>query len=94
MNVGHAVCICRAAKHLTLEELSERSNLSKSYLSMIESGKRNPSMKTVKSISDALNIPLPVFIMLSADIKEMKGIDKDTIIQLRKSVLDAIGYET
>lgn len=41
---------------LTQEELSEKANLSPDYISLIERGKRYPSLKSLFKIADALEI--------------------------------------
>lgn len=47
----------RREKHLTQEMLSEMTNLSQQYLSDMERGKRNPTVKTIQKIADALEVP-------------------------------------
>jgi len=42
---------------LTLKQLSEKSGLAKSYLSMMENGKRKPGSKTSRKLALALEIP-------------------------------------
>lgn len=47
----------REARRITLEELSERSGISVSYLSRMESGHRNVSLKNLAKIAEALQVP-------------------------------------
>jgi repressor LexA len=47
----------REARALTLERLAELSGVSVSYLSRMEAGKRNVSLKNLSKISHALNVP-------------------------------------
>ena len=44
----------RKQRNLTLAELSMRSGLTTAHLSMIERGKRQPSMQSIQKIADAL----------------------------------------
>lgn len=46
----------RQKRNLTLQELAQRADLSVSYLSEIERGKKQPSLETVEKLSMALNI--------------------------------------
>ena len=46
----------RTTRDLTLKNLAEATGLSVSYLSDIERGRTNPSLKTVEALADALDI--------------------------------------
>lgn len=46
----------REARGLTLEQLEEATGFSTSYLSRMESGKRNVSLKNLQAIADALGV--------------------------------------
>jgi transcriptional regulator with XRE-family HTH domain len=57
--LGMAVREARGRKNMTLEELALRADLHVSYISLIESGRRNPTWGTVRRISLALGVSLP-----------------------------------
>lgn len=49
----------RAARHdaeWTLDEAAHKSGLSKGFLSDLENGKRDPSVSTIRALSDSLNV--------------------------------------
>ena len=48
----------RIAQGLTQENLAERVDLSVSYISEIENGKKRPSLKTLEKIAAALDVSL------------------------------------
>ena len=48
----------RIAQGLTQENLAERVDLSVSYISEIENGKKRPSLKTLEKIATALDVSL------------------------------------
>jgi transcriptional regulator with XRE-family HTH domain len=56
--LGRAIGEIRKEKGLTQEELAERVKLHESYISFIESGRRNPTWGTVLRISRGLEVPL------------------------------------
>jgi len=91
MNVAHAIKICRAAKNLSIEALSNKSGLSKSYISKLENGKRKPSMEAIEKISETLGIPIVVLLMLAAEKGEISTLSPDLVSELQKSVLDVLG---
>ncbi|MBY0266797.1 MAG: helix-turn-helix domain-containing protein [Burkholderiales bacterium] len=90
MEIGNAVKICRSAKKLSLEELAVKVNLSQSYLSMIESGKRMPTLPTIEKIAKALSVPTPILLFLAAEKNELKGLDAETTYRLSAAVLDVV----
>ncbi|WP_081948794.1 helix-turn-helix domain-containing protein [Litchfieldella xinjiangensis] len=55
---GEEIRKLRTERGLTQEQLAELSNLDRTYISSVERGKRNISLKAIKSISDALNVPI------------------------------------
>ena len=54
MQIGYKLKNLRRQKNLTQEELAERTDLSKGYISQIESEYASPSMETFLSILEVL----------------------------------------
>lgn len=72
--IGQKIRKIRKSQSMTLEDLSSKANLDWSFLAKIETGKSVPSLKTIFSISKALNIkPLQLF--------ETKKFDEKDIIE-------------
>lgn len=81
----------RLAKGMSLREISQKAGLSENYLSQVEKGRANPSIGTIKKITDALALP---FIALLIDegnnkrpfsqkpnrVKIVKANDRKTIV--------------
>jgi len=55
---GDRVRELRKSKGLSQEELAFRASVHRTYLGGIERGERNPSLKNIKSIADALGVSL------------------------------------
>ncbi len=51
----------RFKKQFTLQKLADETGLIKSYLSMIESGKKSPPIASLSKIADALNVDITDF---------------------------------
>ncbi|MDE2324631.1 MAG: helix-turn-helix transcriptional regulator [Betaproteobacteria bacterium] len=87
MEIGHALKVCRSARKLSLDELAGRAGLSQSYLSMVESGKREPTLSSIKKIAKGLDVPTPIIFFLAAEHGELEGLDAETTRRLSEAVL-------
>ena len=90
MSIGAAIKLCRDRKKLTLSELSEKSGLSVSYISLLENNKRDPNLSKVESISDALNIPLSLLLFLSEKKEKIESLNPELAEKLSLLTLKMI----
>ncbi|MBO1004311.1 helix-turn-helix domain-containing protein [Pseudogracilibacillus auburnensis] len=58
MKFGINVKRIRRKKNLTLEELADRSKVSRSMLSMIERGEKNPTIQVASQIAEGLEVTI------------------------------------
>ena len=58
INFGVRVRNLRKISKLSIEELAFRSDINKNYLSDVERGKRNWSLKAIEKIAKGLNVPI------------------------------------
>ena len=56
--LGELIRTQRSAAGLSLRDLAERTGVSNAYLSQIERGLHEPSLSVLRSIADALDVPL------------------------------------
>ena len=61
MNIGSKIKRLRIANQLTLEELANRSELTKGFLSQVERNLTSPSITTLEDILEALGTTLHDF---------------------------------
>ena len=59
--IVHKIRAIRLKKKLTLQQMAELTGLTKSYLSMIESGKKSPPIATLSKIASALSVDIATF---------------------------------
>lgn len=90
MSIGTAIKLCRDRKRFTLSELSEKSGLSVSYISLLENNKRDPNLSKVESISDALNIPLSLLLFLSEEKEKIESLSPELAEKLSLLTLKMI----
>ena len=57
----------RKAKGITQAELAERAGVSRSYLSMIESGRKHPNAIRLQALADGLGVTVAELISPSED---------------------------
>ncbi len=79
MMLGERLKELRAARDWTLEELAERSGLSKPFLSRLESGNRQPSIAAVLTLARVFNVPM-------GSLFELRPEDEGCIIVRRESM--------
>jgi transcriptional regulator with XRE-family HTH domain len=65
--LGNKVRDARREQYLSQTELSVRCGMDRTYISGIETGKRNPSVLSLKKIASALEVPVA---SLLTDIKD------------------------
>ena len=61
LKIGRKIRKIRNQSELTLEEVAGRTGFTKSYLSMVESGKKSPPIATLSKIAQALSVDMAVF---------------------------------
>jgi len=61
MNVGKKVRALREAAGLSVPALAARARLTRQAVNAIESGRREPSLKTARQLCRALNVSLAEF---------------------------------
>jgi transcriptional regulator with XRE-family HTH domain len=71
MSFGREVRRRRVALGLTLEQLAEKSGLTASYIGTVETGRRDPSLSTVLSLSQGLGVAVSELLGGSADLSPM-----------------------
>lgn len=80
-DAGRRIREARAGQGLSLEQLARLTGISAPALSLIETGKRDPRLTTLKRISDALRVPVTVLLAEGASTAQ------------RTSTLPSEGYD-
>ena len=90
MNLGNAIKLCRTQKNMNQAELAKLADISVSYLSLLERGKRDPNFSTVENIAAALNIPFSILMFLAAEKDELSGVNPELAEKLSFTALKLI----
>ena len=104
MNIGDKIRRLRLQRGLTLEELADRCELSKSFISLLERDLTSPSLDTLSDLLETLGSDLPTFfakadekivfgaedIFIKEDPEGMKGMIKWLIPSAQKNQMEPI----
>jgi transcriptional regulator with XRE-family HTH domain len=88
MNYGRAIRTIRTAYGLSQAQLAERLSVGTSHLSLLESGKRKPSLQALEEISTALNVPPHLLTLLASEKSDLENPkNADDIAKLAEALL-------
>jgi transcriptional regulator with XRE-family HTH domain len=88
MNYGRAIKIVRTAYGLTQAALAERLSIGTSQLSLIEAGKRQPSIGVLHEIALALNVPMHLLTLLASRPEDLNAnADPKQVAELASALL-------
>lgn len=88
VSLGDRLRTIRESKGITLDELSNRTGLTKSFLSQVERDKSNPSITSLRQIVIQLNIPMASLFLESGPSNIVVRRDKRKKFRLPDSALD------
>ena len=82
LDIGRAVRICRAVRHMHQYELARAMDIGPSMISLVESGKRCPSLPALDRVAAACGIPLEWFILLASDTAGIDAAPPETCVSI------------
>jgi transcriptional regulator with XRE-family HTH domain len=84
---GKAFRVIRAAFGLSQSELAERLPVSASQLSLIEAGKRQPSVRVVEALAAAVGVPTALVSLLASPTEALANTSEAHITDLSRALL-------
>ena len=82
MNYSKAIRVARSLADISQGELADKAEIDRSYLSMIESGKRKPSVETIERIAKALKFPFHLLSLLGSEKADVRKASHEHIAGL------------
>ena len=76
IHIGKSIRELRKSRQLAQHDLAELAGLTPSFLSLVENGKRHPSLTVLQRIASALNVPEEVLIWDAVELPDGLA-DKD-----------------
>ena len=89
MNYGKGISQARMQAGVSKRQLANAAGLHPSYITHIESERKQPSLGALEDISNALGISMPLLMLMSAEEHELRGIDEEEAGELA-SVISAL----
>lgn len=86
-NYGKAFRIIRAAFGLRQSELAERMPITASQLSLIEAGKRQPSVRVVDGLANAVGVPTALISLLASTPDDVEAQSQEDVADLARALL-------
>ncbi len=86
MQIGNTIKELRQKKRFKQVEFAESCGLSQSYLSLIEKGKKQPTLSILKKIASILEVPMPVLVFFSLDKDDIDDSKKEAYRLLEPSI--------
>ena len=77
MNLGETIKLLRKRNGLNQSQLAESCDITVTYLSLIENGKKEPTLSLLKTIANNLQVPLPILLfsaLTEDDIPESRRV--------------------
>lgn len=93
MNIGTTIQTCRKVRGMKQRELALEAGLSESYLSLLEKGKREPSLSALEALAKALGVPLSVLVFLAAQEEANGDLTAKHIEEISQRILDVMSHE-
>jgi transcriptional regulator with XRE-family HTH domain len=86
-NYAKAFRVIRAAFGLRQSELSDRIGISASQLSLIEAGKRQPSLRVIAGLATAVGVPSALITLLASSPEDVESHSDDDVSDLARALL-------
>lgn len=88
MDFGKALRTVRAARRLSQKDVAELASLDPSYISLIEAGRRKPTLTMAEELARALDVPVYLFMLLGSEEQDLRGIAPAQASILGRQILD------
>jgi transcriptional regulator with XRE-family HTH domain len=87
MKYGKGIKIARTIAGLSQKQLAKKARIDAGHISLIEKGKRKPTLRTLERLIHALGIPHDLLVLLSAERKELAVSDPKELERVAQSMV-------
>lgn len=86
-SLGEFIRAQREQAQLSLRDLAARTNVSNPYLSQLERGLHEPSMRVLKAIATGLNVPIDALLTRAGLLSSDDGAEDDPMAPTERAIL-------
>jgi transcriptional regulator with XRE-family HTH domain len=90
MNLQTKIKEVRELKGISQASLAQAAGLSATYISLVESGKKSPTLKSLQKISNAIGVPFPILAFLALEESDISPEKRSAFKLLAPAVYDLI----
>lgn len=88
-SIGHVIKVLRTAAGLKQKDLAQSAGIKATYLSLVESGKKEPSLNVLRALAKALNVPVRMLFWESESLPEISsGKEQDSLLKIKRLLLE------
>lgn len=88
-HIGHVIRVLRTAAGIRQKDMAGQAGINPNYLSLVESGKREPSVTVLRAIAKVLNVPISMLFWEFEDLPTAPSDrERDTLRHLKTLVLE------
>lgn len=87
--IGHVIRVLRTAANLKQKDLARQAGIKSNYLSLVEAGKREPSVNVLRAIAKALNVPISMLFWEAERLPEMSSVkEENALLKIKQLLLE------
>lgn len=94
IEIGKSIRRLRNERSLSQQELAEQADLTPSFLSLVENGRRRPSLAVLRRIADALQLPEEALIWDAVQLPTGISADDLRICEIAKLIVRRLCEES
>lgn len=90
MNYGKAIKTLRSLRDMSQTDLSEKAQVSKSFLSKIEGGSGTPGLDKLEMIAEALDVPFYLLVFFASEKDDLHLMPVQMADEMKKHMFDMV----
>jgi transcriptional regulator with XRE-family HTH domain len=90
MNYATGLRRARRKSGLSQRKLAKKAGFDASYITMIEAGRRIPSIEGIERLAEAMEMPVSLLLLSCADQADLRGIKEQKARRLFEQLLDVL----
>lgn len=90
MNLGQVISSIRKNNGIKQGDFAAKVGISQTYLSLIETNKKEPNMSVIHDISKVLKIPIPLLFLMAIEKNDIPNNKRNAFEKIQPSLLNFV----